>query len=84
MYPEWLYEAFVQLRKQIYKLRTRKQHAKYSQIEQNRKVYTTFGRFYDEAHGHIYDCNLDLTVQEVFDDMLDKSQGKHGLKVYIF
>lgn len=79
MYPISLYKAFVQFRKQYYKIKTRDGWDKYHQIEQNRRDYHTFQRFYDEAHSYIYSMEKDMTVQEVFDDMLDRSQSKYGI-----
>ncbi|MDD3302251.1 MAG: hypothetical protein PHN31_01750 [Candidatus Gracilibacteria bacterium] len=80
MYTMNLYFAFVQLRKQIYKIKTRKGGDKYTSIELNRSKYKTFEKFYIEAQTYIFEFDKNLSVQEVFDTMLDKSQTKIGIK----
>lgn len=81
MYTIDLYLYFVQLRKQLYKIKKCNWYWKYSQIELNKAKYKTFQRFYDEAYSLIYDLDKNCTVQDIFDEMLDKSQSKKGLKI---
>lgn len=85
MYSQWINTAFVQLRKQYYKLKTRESIDRYSKIEMNKKHYRTFMKFCDsieqwnakiEYYEDIYD------IQSTFDTLLDLSQ-KNTLKFYI-
>jgi hypothetical protein len=87
MYWEEVYKSFKQLRKQLYKLKSRKQLEKYSKIESNTKHYKTFRRFCDDVNeyfGRRYqDEPTDESIQEIFDNCLDLSQ-KRQLHIYIF
>lgn len=78
MYTLWIYNEFVQLRKQLYKLKTRQQIDKYTAIEKHRREYKTFRAFIDRINEYNAkfeyweDC---IDIQETFDDMLEASQG---------
>lgn len=79
MYTLWIYNAFVQLRKQLYKLKTRQQLDKYNEIEKYGRDYKTFREFIDSIHE--YNANFDfwedcIGVQDTFDEMIDASQKK--------
>ena len=80
MYPYSLYLAFVSLRKQMYKIHSSNILCRYSKIECYKSQFKTFRKFSDEADAYIYENNKDITVQEVFDDMLDRSQSKYWIK----
>lgn len=74
-----LYFAFVQLRKQLYKLKTQKQLDKYSKIENYRKEYKTFDRFYNRVNDinnsmSFYDNPVEFSTQEYFDYCLDNTK----------
>lgn len=77
MYTEWIYYSFVQLRKQLYKLKTQIQLDKYSQIEYNKRSYKTFRKFYDECEEYLTKKYLDReteeTIQEIFERCLNYS-----------
>lgn len=79
MYPISLYRAFVALRKQVYRVKTTDGHCRYSKIEAYKSQFRTYRKFCDEADAYIYENSKDMTVQEVFDDMLDRSQSKYGI-----
>lgn len=83
MYSLDLYNSFIQLRKQLYKIKTLKWQDKYSKIELNKAKYKTFLRFYDNAYEYCY-IHDNFTIQDIFDDMLTKSQSKHWIKIYCF
>lgn len=87
MYSEWIYYSFIQLRKQFYKLKTRKWWDKYSKIELNKNKFKTFKRFCDECEDFFSRMYRDEvtpdSIQEVFDKCLDLSQRKQ-LKRSIF
>lgn len=84
MYTQWIYNAFVQLRKQLYKIKKRDNLSRYSEIELHQMEYKTFRRFSDsvsEWNEYFEDFNSKKTTQEVFDNLLDLSQ-KNILKYY--
>lgn len=88
MYWPAVYNDFVQLRKQLYKLKKTKSIDRYSKIEQNQKKYKTFRNFCDsvqEVFSRLYrDEPRDKTYQEVFDELLDLSQKKQLKKTIYF
>lgn len=63
-----IYIAFVQLRKQYYKLKSQKQLDKYSKIEFYIKEYKTFRKFYDSTKSiiDIYEDSPNFTTQDFF------------------
>ncbi len=77
MYPYSLYRAFVALRKQLYRIKSQRELSKYDQIELHKQKFKSFRGFCNEADSFIYDFEKDSTVQEIFDDMLEKSQTKY-------
>lgn len=83
MYTIKLYIAFVQLRKQLYKIKTRKWWDKYTKIEEEKYKYKTLELFFQEATSFINESQMDLTIQDVFEEMLCLSQ-KNTLKYRIF
>lgn len=87
MYPLDLYYAFVQLRKQLYKCKTMYGKWKYTCIEQNKSKYKTFRKFYDECYEYLYHdwyYWAYYSTQEIFDEMLFKSQSRKKLKWLCF
>lgn len=88
MYTQWIYNAFVQLRKQYYKLKTRDSIDRYDNLEKHKKKYKTFMRFCDEIDEYNaqrwnvwYDRMED--PQGAFEMMLNTSQEKN-LKYYLY
>jgi len=47
MYTHWIYIAFVQLRKQFYKIKKNRNLDRYSRIESLKNEFITFRRFCD-------------------------------------
>lgn len=85
MYTQWIYNAFVQLRKQYYKLKTRDSIDRYTKIEFYKKDYKTFRRFCDEIdefNVNIFFWKV-LDVQDTFEILIDHSQ-KNTLKYIIY
>jgi len=84
MYSQWIYKSFVQLRKQLYKCKSREELEKYSNIEKLKGNYKTFQRFYNECEEYFWrrfqNEPTEETVQEVFDTCLDWSQRNILLK----
>ncbi len=80
MYPYSLYLAFVALRKQIYRVRSSNILCRYSKIEVYKSQFKTYRKFCDEADQYIYSMDMNMSVQDVFDDMLDRSQSKYWIK----
>jgi len=85
MYTHWIYIAFVQLRKQFYKIKKNRNLDRYSRIESLKNEFITFRRFCDaiDEYNTIHESCVVVWIQEVFDDMLDKSQN-NTLKYYIY
>lgn len=83
MYSVSLYIAFVQLRKQLYKIKTRKWWDKYTKIEEEKYKYKTLEKFYQEAISFINESEIDFTIQDLFEEMLFLSQ-RNALKYRIF
>ena len=87
MYWSWVYKSFIQLRKQLYKLKTQKQLDRYSKIEFYKKEYKTFRKFSEECEEYFWrryqDEPTEETIQEVFDKCLEMSQ-KRQLSKFIF
>lgn len=86
MYDISLYKAFVQLRKQYYKIKTSKWNNKYSDLEKYKNQYKTIKKFCNLCDDYVYSkyiyCESQETIQEVFEKMLEQSQ-KNTLKFYI-
>jgi len=85
MYSQWIYTAFVQLRKQYYKLKTRDSIDRYTKIEMNARNYKTFRKFCDsinEYNSFFDDYERCICIQDSFDNLLELSQ-KNTLKYYI-
>lgn len=84
MYTAEIYLAFIQLRKQLYKLKTTRWADKYSKIEEEQKKYKTFKRFYSACENYFSWRYKDEVTQEscqdIFDKCLELSQSKIWLK----
>jgi hypothetical protein len=74
-YDKSLLDAFKPLKEWLDKLRTTKWYDKYTKVEDLAKRYKSFQRFVDEAQTYINKYNLDKSVQEIFDDMMDMKPG---------
>jgi len=77
MFITWdIYISFVQLRKQLYLLKTQKQIDKYSKIENYIKEYKTFRAFYNSCKSIIdmYEEPPEFSTQDFFDYCLDNTK----------
>lgn len=85
MYPQSLYNSFVQLRKQYYKAKRRVTIDRYDEIEANRAKFITFQRFYDEVQEMLSYKQSDNyeSTQDIFTEMLERSQSRE-LRFYIY
>lgn len=87
MYWNDVYFSFVQLRKQIYKIKKRKNLDRYTKIENYKSHYRTFKKFCNDVEEYFWrrysNEPTEETIQEVFENCLDMSQRKILKKVLI-
>lgn len=82
MITQNIYNCFVQLRKQHYKLKTWKGGVKYSKLELNTNKYKTIKRFCNAVEEMNHQYGFEWTAQEMYDELMDRT--KHAKSLVIF